>query len=203
GNIVKKYFTTEINRTGPESPVYHNDPYMDTPYTGDSASIIYTEKSLGSFGCIFDVFFYPLDRQKCTINFTIASGQIDITDEFVRAEYSGNRRLNAFEITEVGVYVRSYDEDDVVEINFTLVRLPMHVLVVTFVPSLMILAIGYATLYLENSLQQDRLTVSLSSLLVLYTLFNQTSSILPKTSYVTMVDFWFLFCISMLFGVII
>lgn len=50
---------------------------------------------------------------------------------------------------------------------------------------------------------QVRLTISLTTLLVLYTLFSQTSSALPKTSYIKMIDVWFFFCISVLFSIII
>ncbi|CAL4087398.1 unnamed protein product, partial [Meganyctiphanes norvegica] len=59
------------------------------------------------------------------------------------------------------------------------------------------------TLYVETSLVQVRLIVSLTTLLVMYTLFSNTIQLLPITSYVKMVDVWFLFCISILFIIII
>ena len=51
-------------------------------------------------------------------------------------------------------------------------------------------------------LRQVRLTVSLTTLLVLYTFFNQASSSLPKTAYIKMIDVWFLSCTILLFIVI-
>ena len=51
--------------------------------------------------------------------------------------------------------------------------------------------------------KQIRLVVSLTTLLVLYTLFNQTLSTLPLTAYVKMIDVWFIFCIVVLFFIII
>ena len=59
------------------------------------------------------------------------------------------------------------------------------------------------TILIHFTSQQVRLTISLTTLLVLYTLFSQTSSALPKTSYIKMVDIWFFFCISTLFFIII
>lgn len=44
---------------------------------------------------------------------------------------------------------------------------------------------------------------ALTSLLVLATLFTQVSSSLPKTSYFKMVDIWLLFCIIVIFFIII
>lgn len=38
---------------------------------------------------------------------------------------------------------------------------------------------------------------------MLYTLFNNSSSSLPVTAYVKMVDMWFLYCISLLFVIIV
>lgn len=44
--------------------------------------------------------------------------------------------------------------------------------------------------------------MSLTTLLVLYTFFNQASNSLPKTAYIKMVDVWFLYCTILLFLVI-
>ncbi|CAL4109784.1 unnamed protein product [Meganyctiphanes norvegica] len=65
------------------------------------------------------------------------------------------------------------------------------------------MAIGYATYFLKSSLIQDRLIVSLTSLLVLLTLFSQVGDTLPKTSYVKMIDDWFLFTIVLLLFIIL
>ncbi|CAL4245809.1 unnamed protein product, partial [Meganyctiphanes norvegica] len=48
-----------------------------------------------------------------------------------------------------------------------------------------------------------RLQVSLTTLLVLYTLSVQVSSVLPPTAYIKMIDIWFFFCITLLFFIIL
>lgn len=45
--------------------------------------------------------------------------------------------------------------------------------------------------------------MTLTTLLVLYTLFNQVSAALPDTAYIKMVDMWFFFCISVIFSIIV
>ena len=52
-------------------------------------------------------------------------------------------------------------------------------------------------------MDQVRLVVTLTTLLVLYTLFSNTSKALPDTAYIKMIDMWFLYCISILFVIII
>lgn len=47
------------------------------------------------------------------------------------------------------------------------------------------------------------MTVSLTTLLVLYTLFSNTSDALPTTAYVKLIDVWFFFCIFLLFFIIV
>ncbi|CAL4139112.1 unnamed protein product, partial [Meganyctiphanes norvegica] len=88
-------------------------------------------------------------------------------------------------------------------VHFTLSRLPTYILVSTFLPSFMLIVVGYATLFLNASLEQERLTVSLTTMLVLYTLFSNISDLLPKTSYIKMVDIWFLSCIFLIFCIIV
>lgn len=47
------------------------------------------------------------------------------------------------------------------------------------------------------------MTVALTTLLVLYTLFSNTSDTLPVTAYVKLIDVWFFFCIFLLFFIIV
>ncbi|XP_071532902.1 uncharacterized protein [Panulirus ornatus] len=48
-----------------------------------------------------------------------------------------------------------------------------------------------------------RAIMTLTTLLVLYTLFNQVSSALPNTAYIKMIDQWFFFCIFLIFSIIV
>ncbi|CAL4147923.1 unnamed protein product, partial [Meganyctiphanes norvegica] len=92
---------------------------------------------------------------------------------------------------------------DKFQVEFTLSRRYDRIVLVVFVPSTMILCIGLSTLFIKMSLQQVRLIVALTTLLVLYTLSVQTSSTLPTTAYIKMIDIWFFFCISLLFVIIL
>ncbi|XP_037794254.1 glutamate-gated chloride channel alpha-like [Penaeus monodon] len=89
------------------------------------------------------------------------------------------------------------------QVEFTLKRRFERIVLELFLPSFMLVAIGYATLFIKLSLLQVRLTVSLTTLLVLYTLSNQISKSLPPTSYIKLIDCWFFYCLFLLFLVII
>ncbi|CAL4187693.1 unnamed protein product, partial [Meganyctiphanes norvegica] len=74
-------------------------------------------------------------------------------------------------------------------------RLWGHILLNVYVPSMLLLFISYLTLYFKPSIFQVRVLASLTILLVMCTLFSQVSSMLPKSSYVKLVDVWLLSCI--------
>ena len=72
-----------------------------------------------------------------------------------------------------------------------------------FVPTTLINLIGFATFFYKWFDFQNRIMVSLTSLLVLSTLFSQVSSNLPKTSYLKLVDIWFIISIFYCFSIIL
>ena len=72
-----------------------------------------------------------------------------------------------------------------------------------FVPTTLINLISFGTIFFKWFDFQNRIMVSLTALLVLSTLFAQVSDNLPKTSYLKLMDVWFLFSITYSFLIII
>ena len=66
-------------------------------------------------------------------------------------------------------------------------------LLTTYLPSILILAIVYATNFFKPFFFEAVVTVNLTSLLVLTTLFISVSGSLPPTAYVKMIDVWLIF----------
>lgn len=60
----------------------------------------------------------------------------------------------------------------------------------------------YGTLHLPAEFLNERGTMSLTTLLAFFSLYTQTSSSLPKTSYVKNIDIWYLFTLCFLSFVI-
>ena len=63
----------------------------------------------------------------------------------------------------------------------------------TYLPTVLILFIVYATTFFKPFYFEAVVTVNLTSLLVLTTLFISVSKSLPPTAYVKMVDIWLIF----------
>ena len=69
----------------------------------------------------------------------------------------------------------------------------MNELLTTYLPSILILAIVYATNFFKPFFFEAVVTVNLTALLVLTTLFISVSGKLPPTAYVKMIDIWLIF----------
>ncbi|XP_047739624.1 glycine receptor subunit alpha-2-like [Hyalella azteca] len=71
-----------------------------------------------------------------------------------------------------------------------------------FVPTTLISMISFATFYYKWFDFQNRIMISLTTLLVQSTFFTQVSGELPKTSYMKLIDVWFLMSIIYSFCII-
>ena len=86
--------------------------------------------------------------------------------------------------------------------NFWMTRFAAYSLLSIYVPTMLMLLIGYGTLWIPVSDFQDRGTMSLTTLLVLISLYTDTLNNLPITSYVKFLDIWFVFNVSYISSII-
>ncbi|XP_068201222.1 uncharacterized protein [Palaemon carinicauda] len=183
-----------------------NNVMMDYVYSGDSASLIQRKHHSGRFICNFDVFYYPFDVQKCLVLVQLASVKKDLVafdKNTVSIHYNDTRSfaeyfLGSFEIFVIETGMK--DSYSTLQIQLELRRRWTVIVLNVFLPTSMLQIIGYSTLFIDFATLDVRLAVSLTTLLVLYTLFNNTSDSLPVTAYVKMIDIWFFFCIFLLFS---
>ena len=69
----------------------------------------------------------------------------------------------------------------------------MNAILTIYLPTILVLCIVYATNFFKEFFFEAIVTVNLTALLVLTTLFISVSSALPSTAYVKMVDVWLIF----------
>ena len=63
----------------------------------------------------------------------------------------------------------------------------------TYLPSILLILITYATTYFKSFYFEAALTVNLTNMLVMTTIFISVMEKLPSTAYVKMVDIWLIF----------
>ena len=103
--------------------------------------------------------------------------------------YVGQDTLVQFEIHQPRMILKDKNFL-VVEISYR--RMFLYHLVSTFLPTLSLLAVSLITMYIDESHFEATIMVALTSMLVMYTLFQSHTDSLPQTAYIKMIDIWFL-----------
>ena len=73
----------------------------------------------------------------------------------------------------------------------------------TYLPTLLLLAISYATIYFKPVFFEASLTVNLTIMLVMTTIFTSKIEELPPTSDTKMIDIWLIFCLLVPFSEVV
>jgi hypothetical protein len=84
-------------------------------------------------------------------------------------------------------------QDSGLKVELVFKRRIINAILTTYLPSFLILAIVYTTNFFKPFFFEAVVTVNLTALLVLTTLFISVSGSLPPTAYVKMIDIWLIF----------
>ena len=101
-----------------------------------------------------------------------------------------------FTITDLKL-VNSKDQ---VHMVISLKRKIQTEILTTYLPTLLLLAISYATIYFKPEYFEASLTVNLTIMLVMTTIFTSKIAELPPTSDTKMIDIWLIFCLLVPFS---
>ena len=129
----------------------------------------------------------------CTVNLIVRkleTSVMKITPNIIAME--SETELTQYLITN---WTLAYKDSDNVGIQMTIVlkRRLLNAILTVYLPTVLVLIIVYATNFFQDFFFEAIVTVNLTSLLVLTTLFISVSGSLPQTAYVKMVDMWLIF----------
>ncbi|XP_068233605.1 gamma-aminobutyric acid receptor subunit beta-like [Palaemon carinicauda] len=176
----------------------------NTIYQPQSVSLVRKTFYSGSFTCNFLLFNYPFDSQTCSTLIKLDSADTSVINfSNASVEYSGFADLPKFTVENIIIDLGEAVSYAVMEVKFSLERRWSLLVLTIFLPSILLVGIGYITLFIQLSAFQERIIMTLTTLLVMYTMFEQVSNNLPATAYIKMVDMWFFFCIFLIFSLII
>ena len=86
------------------------------------------------------------------------------------------------------------DTNEGIELKIVMSRRIINELMTTYLPTVFVLVIVYATNFFKPFFFETVVSVNLTSQLVLTTLFISVSKSLPPTAYVKFIDVWLIFC---------
>ena len=103
--------------------------------------------------------------------------------------------MTLFQLGQWDINYRNHMEPkDGIWMTFILKRKIMSEMMSTFLPSLLLLMITFATTFFKPFFFEAALTVNLTNMLVMTTIFISVMEKLPTTSYPKMIDIWLIFC---------
>ncbi|XP_042242035.1 gamma-aminobutyric acid receptor subunit beta-like, partial [Homarus americanus] len=169
-------------------------------YPGSHNPLTQTRQYTGKFICAFELYAYPFDVQLCSINIRLPQAYEDyvqFSDTQRSVLYAGPKELSSYII--YNVRLGEVKDGGWLTVEFELHRRQGVIVLATFLPSVLLLLVSWATLFIKLEALNVRAIMSLTTLLVLYTLFSNTSRTLPATATIKLIDVWFLFIIVLLF----
>ena len=108
-------------------------------------------------------------------------------------EMNENPEMTLFRITNWNL-VHSDNVEGGIHVVMFLKRKIMSEMMTTYFPSLLLLMITFATTFFKPYFFEAALSVNLTNMLVMTTIFTSVMEKLPLTSYPKMIDFWLIFC---------
>ena len=135
---------------------------------------------------------YPFDTQKCPLEVERPDAYYN---QFVLRFNDTPSIINDIQLIEYSVlgYVE-YDNDmlpkTVIGVRIILCRKLSYHVVNIYIPTLVLNMIAGLTLFIDVSHFEVNIMITLTSMLVTYTLYQSISSYLPQTSHMKMIDIW-------------
>ena len=106
-----------------------------------------------------------------------------------------DKDMTLFHLTNLSLKFRNKtDPREGIWMTVVLKRKIMSEILSTFLPSLLLLMITFATTFFKPFYFEAALTVNLTNMLVMTTIFVSVMDRLPTTSYLKMIDIWLIFC---------
>lgn len=178
--------------------------FADHLYSGATNDLVAVRELTLEVLCHYDLSNYPFDTQRCPLSLFLAKYTSDLfVVRISNYTFSGNRRHHEYQLRHIwatNVTSGSYAGERLI---LVLRNQYVYYISAAYVPSGMLLVISYLTYFFSINDFQTRITVALTSLLVLATLFSELVGGLPKTSYLKLIDVWFLGCIAADFGMVV
>lgn len=175
-------------------------------YPGETNSLKLRQNYWVQVSCEMRLELYPFDSQTCTFIVRLQAFTRDLValkTASTTVEYRGATNLREYEMRDVEMVEYDWHNYSGQEIRFRLDNLSGFYVSSTYVPTFLMVLICYSTFFFELDDFNDRIMVSLTALLVLATLFTQITETTPTTSYLKLLDVWFVACILINFSIVI
>ena len=170
-------------------------------YEGSENEIRINRVYYVDFICNYDMRNYPFDIQVCSVDLVVD----DNAEKFLELQsgqliYSGGSSFAQYYVMSYDITNNVMDGKAGVQVSITLGRRLLGVILTAYIPTILLNIIGYSTNYFKSFFFEAVVTVNLTCMLVLATMFISISNGLPKTAYLKMMDYWLVFTLLLPFN---
>ncbi len=116
-----------------------------------------------------------------------------------KLSFNGSQALSQFNILSYSF--NPNEKSSRLSVEIVLQRIFSYHVTNTFIPTTSLLVIVEVTLYFEDSQTEFAIGLSLTIMLVMYTLYQSINESMTKTAYLKMIDYWLLFCLLIPFAI--
>ena len=165
-------------------------------FEGLQNSLLMSQTYTREFQCAFEFVKYPFDTQICSIQ--MAMGVLD--NDTVRlvpdqVQMIQDLDMPIFHINDWKLVQETYRSGKTgVTLELVLKRKVTSELMTTYFPSCLLIAITFATTFFKPFFFEAALSVNLTTMLVMTTIFISKMESLPPTSDIKMIDIWLILC---------
>jgi len=174
-------------------------------YKGAENPITLSRVYYQKFLCEFNMAVYPFDTQTCSIILIMKgnSGNFVELNAYI-LKYLGPEDLTMYFVKNYTIF-NTQDESnaDAIKVELVFGRRILSTFLTTYLPTFIICMVSFSTNYFKGFFFEAIVTVNITSLLVLTTLFISVSESLPPTAYIKFMDVWLIFCLLVPFSEVI
>ena len=153
------------------------------------------------FQCHYDMRMYPFDSQTCYIDLILKRSDedfVDIVPDII--EMRGDTELLQYQVLSWKIGNHQFGSKvNGVRVTIVFGRKILNQILTVYVPTLLIIVIVYSTNFFKDFFFEAVVTVNLTGMLVLTTMYLSVAGGLPQTSYIKMVEIWLLFTLMVPF----
>ena len=165
-------------------------------FRGDQNPLVMTQVYTKKFHCQYEFHLYPFDTQTCTIRMDASADDLNIVKLVpYKLTMKESLDLTLFEVKSWSLeYIDATREEEGVWMKMDLKRKVMNELLTTFLPSILLMIITFATTFFKPFFFEAALCVNLTTMLMMTTISIGKMQTLPTTAYIRMIDVWLVFC---------
>ena len=174
-------------------------------YDGNTNPFVLFSEHDMRFFCDFNgVAKYPFGSETCSFDFYLKGPANELTNIKHTLKYPTQKLIGQYEIMGWKIENQQKESKNVITISISLDKRQISILMMTYLPALLMNIINQATNYITGDSAYDLIiTVNITSMVVLASIYMSVSMSLPNTPDIKPVEVWLVFSIAYPFLVII